>query len=144
MRELTPQQQIVAKALGMGRSQVEAADEAKCDRKTIQRWLADTDGLGAAMGAAIRQYANESLGVMMGLMMRPLRAALEGEQFAGDMDAALRAADVVQRRMAAFEKAEHNRATLDLQREALAAKATDESKTPDGIGVLLPQEDPQP
>lgn len=138
-RELTPKQLTAARLIGSGQTQRAAAEAVGVSENTMSAWVNDTTGLGHAMAVAIAAACDDALAVLMAKATGALTRAVEDV----NPDTATKAADVIFRRRAQVEKYEHGRAQLELQREALAAKAADESKEPVGL-VGLPPEEAQP
>lgn len=137
MRELTPKQRQVAALVGAGSTQRSAAEQVGVHEDVVSRWLTGAEGedLRAAMAAAIRQAADDALAVLMAKATGALTRAVEDV----NPDTATKAADVIFRRRAQVEKFEHGVRQLELQREALAAKVSDDGKEPVGI-VRIPEE----
>lgn len=125
MRTLTANQKAICVLVGQGKTQRDAAAQVDVSEYEVSRWYNDINGLGEAMahwtGIYADRYASELLG-------KALATALKGME-TSDLEVAVRAAEVVTKRIAQIEKRETDRARLGLDREALAAKI--EANKPD-------------
>lgn len=134
-RELTPKQLAAAGLIGAGQTQADAAKSVGVDPSTVWRWVNDNTGLGHLMAVAIAAASDDALASLMSEATVALARAVKDT----NPDVATKAADVIFRRRAQVEKYEHGLRQLELQREALAAKVSDDGKEPVGI-VRIPEE----